>query len=62
MSSEIGSGFRGTVHVYCCGQWCGSFLTAEHAREWLSSRPECETWTVLDQSAHEELLAAASVR
>lgn len=46
----------GTVHVYCCGAWCGSFNSEADAQEWLSTRPDCDTFTILDQVAHDDVV------
>ena len=52
----------GTVHVYCCGAWCGSFNNEADAQEWLSTRPDCDTFTILDEIAHGVLLEGGAAR
>jgi len=58
MDSSLGaSALIGTVHVYCCDRWCGSFNSEADAQEWLATRPDCDTFTLL----REPVVAAHSV-
>ena len=60
-SVQSGAQLRpGTVHVYCCGAWCGSFSSEADAQAWLSTRPDCDTYSILDQVAQDDLLARAT--
>jgi len=50
-SSPGSSAHVGTVHVYCCDKWCGSFNSEADALEWLTTRPDCDTFTLLREPA-----------